>query len=521
MVRIPRTALAIALVAVLAVPARAALTLPPGFQDSTIYSGIGLPSAMAFLPGPPEKGWRLLVLEQKGQRVLQLTNGVLGPIPPFGHISEVEWGSGEKGCLSLAVDPRWPEHPYVYTHYTSTVTGNIHLVRYRMTGDVAWASTGAVAMDTTTKMYLLDDIPDVNTNHNGGTLRFGPDDMLYMTTGDDQDGCIAQDTTSLGGKVLRLDVRPLPASGRGPFGKALLTPADNPLAASANANQRLVYALGLRNPFRMHIDPANGALFIADVGQNSIEEINRITGLTNMGWPWFEGTARVASCGGTTPPPGQTFPIATLTNPPHRSIISMGVYRAPPGASDPFPAEYEGDFFFSDYFSGRVRRIGFNGTNWVPKPAPGQPTADDWATGALQVVDAAIGADGALWYLIQGVDFQFDNGAVHRVSYGDPLVGVGAGVASGVRLSAPRPNPVRGDAEFAWSLPEAANVALTIHDLAGRRVATLESGERAAGPHRSRWGGRDATGAPLAPGVYVASLLAGAERRVVRFALTR
>lgn len=521
MARIPRSALAIVLVAFLATPARAALTLPTGFQDSTIYSGFGLPSAMAFLPGPAEKGQRLLVLEQKHRRVLQLTNGILGPIPPFGHISEVEWGAGEKGCLSLAVDPRWPAHPYVYTHYTSTA-GNIHLVRYRMTGDVAWTTTGAVAMDTTTKMYLLDDIPDANTNHNGGTLRFGPDAMLYLTTGDDQNACIAQDTTSLGGKVLRLDVLQLPESGRGPFGKALLTPADNPYAAHANANQRLVYAMGLRNPFRMHIDPANGALFIADVGQIGHEEINRITGFANMGWPWFEGTTRVSSCGSSsTPPAGLTFPIATLTNPPHRSIISLGAYRTPAGAGDPFPAEYEGDFFFADYFSGVVRRIGFNGTSWVPETAPGQPTADDWATGALQIVDAAIGADGALWYLIQSVEFQFNNGAVHRVSFGDPLVDARSGGASGVRLSTPSPNPVRGEAVFAWSLPEPSRVLLTIHDLAGRRVATLESGERAAGPHRSPWDGRDAARTPLPPGVYLASLQAGAERNVVRFVLAR
>ena len=520
MVRIPRRALALAfpIVALLATPAHAALTLPTGFRDSTIYSGIGLPSAMAFLPGPPEKGWRLLVLEQKGQRVLQLTNGILGPIPPFGHISEVDWVAGERGCLSLAVDPRWPAHPYVYTHYTSTVTGNIHLVRYRMTGDVAWATTGAVAMDTSTKMYVLDDIPDMNTNHNGGTLRFGPDDMLYMTTGDDQNSCIAQDTSSLGGKVLRLDVMPLPESGRGPFAKALITPADNPLAASANANQRLVYALGLRNPFRMHIDPADGALFIADVGQSVIEEIDRITGLANLGWPWYEGTTRIGSCGPGSPPSGLTFPIATLTNPPNRAIISLGVYRAPAGASDPFPAEYEGDYFFSDYYSGLVRRIGFDGTSWVPKPAPGQPTADDWATGALEIVDAAVGADGALWYLIQGVDFQFNNGAVHRVSFGDPLVGAGPDVASGVRLSAPSPNPVRGEVEFAWSLPEPSHVSLVIHDLAGRRVATLESGERDAGPHRSRWRAAE-TG--MAPGVFIATLVAGGERRVVKFVLTR
>jgi len=131
-------ALGLALPTLLSVaPARANLTLPTGFRDSTLYSGIGLPVAMAFLPGPPEKGWRLLITEQKGQRVSELVNGVPGPTPPFQQVSEVDWVAGERGCLSLAVDPRWPAQPYIYLHYTSF--GAIHLVRYRMTGDLTFA----------------------------------------------------------------------------------------------------------------------------------------------------------------------------------------------------------------------------------------------------------------------------------------------------------------------------------------------------------------------------------------------
>ena len=151
-------ALGLALPTLLAVaPARANLTLPTGFRDSTIYSGIGLPVAMAFLPGPPEKGWRLLITEQKGQRVSELVNGVPGPTPPFQQVSEVDWVAGERGCLSLAVDPRWPAQPYIYLHYTSF--GAIHLVRYRMTGDLTFAGNGLVSMDTTTKTYVLTTSP--------------------------------------------------------------------------------------------------------------------------------------------------------------------------------------------------------------------------------------------------------------------------------------------------------------------------------------------------------------------------
>jgi glucose/arabinose dehydrogenase len=503
--------------AALAPPARADLTLPTGFRDSTIYSGpgVGVPVALAFLPGPLEKGPRILVMDQKGQKVLPFVNGVIGPIPPFGTITEVDWPPGERGCLSLAVDPRWPVHPYVYLHYTSF--GTIHLVRYRMTGDLTFATNGFVAMDTSSKMYVLDDIPDVNPNHNGGTLRFGPDGMLYMTTGDDQVSCSAQDTTLLSGKVLRLDITQLPATGRGPFPHALITPADNPHASSPDEHYRLIYALGLRNPFRMHIDPANGAVFIADVGQVNYEEVNRITGPANLGWPWYEYTNPYTTCTGPLPG-GLTFPIATLFNPPNKSIVSLGVYRAPPAATEPFPSEYDGDYFFADYFSGVVRRIGFDGSNWVLEPAPGQPSAEDWATGAQEIADAAVGPDGALWYIIQGVNFTFNTGALHRVVWRpDENLGVEDHVATGLRLALPRPNPMRDVAEFAWTLPRAGAVSLTVLDLAGRRVATLEEGHREAGPHRSLWDGRGATGRRLAPGAYIVRLAASGEVRTHRF----
>ncbi|MEQ1832631.1 MAG: PQQ-dependent sugar dehydrogenase [Candidatus Eisenbacteria bacterium] len=501
--------------------AHAALTLPTGFGDSTYYSGIGLPVAMAFVPGPAAKGTRVLVLEQKLPRVHLLVNGALAPPPPQGQIDSVDWVPGEKGALSLAVDPRWPAHPYVYTHYTS-LAGGIHIVRYRMTGDLSFAGNGIVGVDASTKLKLITDIPDVNTNHNGGSLRFGPDGMLYASMGDDQQTCIAQDTTSLAGKLLRLDVTRLPASGNGPIPRALITPPDNPHAASPDSNWRLVYALGLRNPFRMHIDPVDGAIFIADVGQSVYEEIDRITGPANLGWPWYENATPYTSCGGS-PPAGLTFPVATLVNPPSRSIISLGPYRRPVGATQPFPPEYEGDYFYSDYFSGVVRRIGFDGTNWVSKPAAGQPTATDWAGGAQAVVDAAVGPDGALWYLVQSVNGGFNNGAVHRVSWAaapDTLTAVPTPPNLRVALAPPRPTPSRGDVQLRYTLEREVWRELAIFDLLGRRVRTLARSAAAAGEHAVTWDGRDDHGVRARAGMYLVRLLAGGEQRTRRVLLT-
>jgi glucose/arabinose dehydrogenase len=505
----------------LVAPARA-VTPPTGFRDSLVCADLNMPIAMAFLPGPAARGWRLLVAEQKTRRLQLVVNGVKAPPPPDGEVSEVDWEqAGERGLLSLAVDPRWPDKPYVYLHYTSF--GAIHLARYRMAGDVAWTGTGYVSADTASKMYLLADVPDIHTNHNGGALRFGPDGMLYFSTGDDEQGCIAQDSTSLAGKVLRLDVTHLPDSGRGPAARAALAPADNPHAASPDSNARLVWARGLRNPFRMHFDPVDGALFIADVGQVTYEEVNRITGPANLGWPWYENTVPYTTCGPVLPA-GLTFPIATLLNPPNQSIVSLSVYRAPAGASNPYPSDYEGDYFCSDYSSGIVHRFGWNGGSWALEPAAGQPATDAWGTGALQVTDGAIGPDGSLWYLLHGINYGFYNGQVRRIVYvGDagPPAAVDGVAPGGLRLAAPRPNPARGEAEFAFTLPVAAEVDLAVYDAAGRRVAELAHGPRAAGEHRLRWDGRDAGGRRLPPGVYHARLRAGAECRQQALVLLR
>jgi glucose/arabinose dehydrogenase len=493
-----------ALSCVVLVASAPAVTPPSGFRDSLVCAGLPMPVAMAFLPGPAEKASRLLVVGQKQRAIELIIDGVRQPPPPLGQISEVDWVQyGERGVLSLAVDPRWPAQPYVYLHYTSF--GAIHLVRYRMTGDLAFAGAGFVSADTTTKMYLLNDVPDANVNHNGGCLRFGPDGMLYFSTGDDELSCPAQDSTSLAGKVLRLDVTRLPENGPGPAPRALLAPADNPYAASPDSNARLVWARGLRNPFRMHFDPVDGALFVDDVGQVTYEEVNRITGPSNLGWPWYENTTRYPLSCGPVIPSGLTVPIATLVNPPNASIVSLGVYRAPALASNPYPAVYDGDYFYSDYFSGLVKRLGWDGSAWSLEPALGQPGAEDWGTGAPQVVDGAIGPDGSLWYLLHGINYGFTNGQVRRIVYvggEDTVTAVGPRESGGPRLAAPRPNPARGAANFSFTLASPGEAELDVFDAAGRRVITLARGEFPAGEQRAHWDGRDADGHRVAPGVY-------------------
>src|SRR5207249_382708 len=112
-------------------------------------------------------------------------------------------------------------------------------------------------------------------NHNGGTLRFGPDQCLYDSMGEDASGCVAQDDSSLRGVIMRLDTSRLPSTPGGPAPLDAITPPNNPQIGAINLKTRLIDAYGLRNPFRFAIDPLDGTLYIGDVGQSTYEEVDR------------------------------------------------------------------------------------------------------------------------------------------------------------------------------------------------------------------------------------------------------
>jgi glucose/arabinose dehydrogenase len=239
--------------------------------------------------------------------------------------------------------------------------------------------------------------------------------MLYVSLGEDGTACWAQATTILSGKILRLDVSMLPDGPGGPPDKVLLAPTDNPFAAHPDTNARLVWAMGLRNPFRFQIDPMTGDLFITDVGRDAWEEVDLAdqAGL-NFGWPWFEGPDTLGTCD-SGPTSGFTEPIYAADHNLMVAGISAGLYRQNGGVLQ-FPLQYEGDYFFADYYTGELYRLNRMGNQWsIAPPVPGQPSAVAWATGLARVADFAIGPDGALWYCLQA-----PANRVHRIAYVGP-----------------------------------------------------------------------------------------------------
>jgi glucose/arabinose dehydrogenase len=161
----------------------------------------------------------------------------------------------ETGLLGVAVDPAFPDEPWVYAYYTGTDVMN-HLVRIRADGHRG-----------TEIQPLLDLLPATAGWHNGGDLAFGPDGKLYVSVGDGHDGSRSQDPNGIGGRILRLN----------PDGSI---PDDNPLGPG-----NPTFALGIRNSFGLCFDPETGELWETENGPSGEDEINLIEPGANYGWP--------------------------------------------------------------------------------------------------------------------------------------------------------------------------------------------------------------------------------------------
>ena len=224
---------------------------------------------------------RLFVVEQGG-RIRVLKDGK--PLArPFLDISAQVRHRGEQGLLSMAFAPDFATSQRFYVDYNGT-DGAVRVAEFQVGADPDRA-------DPATRRELLR-IPKPNENHNGGQLVFDDDGMLIVSIGDGGGGNDpsnnAQDLGTLLGKLLRIDPRP---SGGRPYG----IPADNPFVDKAGARPE-VWAYGLRNPWRFSLDPATGDLYVGDVGQYIIEELNAVPAArasgANFGWRVWEGRRR-------------------------------------------------------------------------------------------------------------------------------------------------------------------------------------------------------------------------------------
>jgi len=334
-------------------------TLPgnPQIQLVKVAEGLADPVNIA---APDDGSGRVFVVERTGTIRIIDKDGKLLPDPFLDISSSVKTDFLEQGLLGLAFHPNFAESGLFYVYYADFRTTDTVLAEFHVSKD-----DPNKADPDSERVLLTQDKPYVN--HNGGTLRFGPDGFLYLSIGD---GGLAGDPYDnaqridvLLGKILRIDVDKRDAGAYG-------IPADNPYAdtgvvlPSNQASQmaqdgsyhpaarREICDWGLRNPWQFNFDPKTGDLYIADVGQNSWEEVNFLpAGETcnwNLGWDHNEG----AHC---YPPSAQNcdktgaLPVANYSHDNGDcSITGIGVYRGQESSS------LDGIYFNSDFCSGRV-----------------------------------------------------------------------------------------------------------------------------------------------------------------------
>ena len=287
---------------------------------------------------------RLFVVERGGRVRVVKSGSVTGT---FLNISSRIAAGGERGLLGLAFHPNFETNRLLYVYYTRT-DGDIIVSKLT-------ANSTKTAVSLTTEVPLLRIEHSARSNHNGGGLAFGPDNYLYIAVGDgggsndpDNNG---QDRNVLLGKILRIDVNHSGPSSHPNYA----IPDDNPFVGKTGADQ--IWAWGMRNPWRIAFDRANGNLFIADVGQDRYEEINRqlstFAGGGNYGWDVMEGKhCRVSGC---TPPANDILPVAEYTHSLGCSITGGYVYRGT-------HRDLQGLYVFGDFCSGRIWTMGNGGS---------------------------------------------------------------------------------------------------------------------------------------------------------------
>jgi glucose/arabinose dehydrogenase len=293
--------------------------------------------APLYLTSPPGDSRRQFVVEQGGRVMVVRDGRKLGT--PFLDISDQVTAGGEQGLLSIAFPPDYAESGLFYVYFTDD-SGDQRIVEYHRR-DADHADPGSAR--------LVLRMADSESNHNGGLMLFGPDDLMYVGTGDgggggDQHGRIgnAQSLGSLLGKILRIDPR---AAGGRPY----QVPSDNPFVGRSGARGE-IYAYGLRNPWRFSFDRKTGDLTIGDVGQNAWEEIDvvrRGAGRgANFGWRPFEGRARYT--------PGESAPravgpVIVRSHDSGNCSITGGVI-----VRDRALAGLRGRYVFGDFCKGRI-----------------------------------------------------------------------------------------------------------------------------------------------------------------------
>jgi glucose/arabinose dehydrogenase len=321
----------------------------PALRLVEVASGLQSPVHLT----APASDARLFIVEQPG-RIRIVENGQLLPTPFLDIAAKVSSG-GERGLLSVAFHPGYAQNGQFYVNYTDKA-GDTRIERYRVSANRNLADPASAS--------LVLHVRQPYSNHNGGMVAFGPDGMLYVGMGDGGGGGdpeeAGQDPLQLLGKLLRIDV-----DAAQPYGM----PAGNPYAGQSGGRGE-IWAMGMRNPWRFSFDHTAKLLYVADVGQNRLEEVNVVPAGqagVNYGWDVMEASDCFEP-GSGCPRAGLTLPVLEYTHDDGCSITGGFVYRgqAIPGL--------RGHYLYADYCQGWVRSFRYADGQAVDKrsyPLPG------------------------------------------------------------------------------------------------------------------------------------------------------
>jgi glucose/arabinose dehydrogenase len=332
------TILVLLLAAQFAVGQKTLKFLPlPEVQLVPVLTGIAQP---VLVRGAGDGTKRLFVVLQRGRILVH--DPAAGTTGTFLDIAtKVNQTGSERGLLGLAFHPQFAENRYFFINYTRASDGSTIIARYR-------ANEGNLSALASSERILMT-ISQPYTNHNGGMIDFGHDGFLYIGMGDggsaNDPGARAQNINNLHGKILRID----PDVSGDDSNPAYSIPPTNPFAGPI-AGLDEIYAVGLRNPWRWSFDRATGDLWLADVGQNAIEEVNKVVLGGNYGWRVYEGD----QCTNIEPTncvaANYSMPVFQYNHTGGRCSVTGGyVYRG--GRRATFP---NGTYIYGDYCTGEI-----------------------------------------------------------------------------------------------------------------------------------------------------------------------
>ena len=344
-----------------------AQSFPANFSQQVV-AGFNGPNVVAF---PPDG--RIFIAE-KGGALRIIKNGSLLPTP---FVQLVVNQDGERGLLGVAFDPNFTANQHVYLYYTVPANGPVavhnRISRFTANGDVVAPGSELILLN-------LESLGP--TNHNGGSIAFGPDGKLYVGVGENATPANSQNLDNHLGKVLRIN----------PDGT---TPIGNPFTTGTDAQKR-IWSYGLRNPYTLTFQPGTGRLFVNDVGQSTWEEVNDATasGL-NFGWPSAEGSSAN---------PAFTNPVYAYQHGSGDGVgcaITGGTFYNPTIVR--YPSSFVGQYFFQDYCNSWINTLNLTGPTAVRSSfATGLPGGN---------VGIATGTDGYLYYV------SLNTGNLYRIVY--------------------------------------------------------------------------------------------------------